>query len=75
MIDQTHAHTFQGLTPKEELGVTLTHEHLFMDGSSCFELDDSEDAEETLEGVLTDQLDSFAQAFSEATTVEEEEVR
>ena len=45
MIDQTHAHTVQGLTPKEELGVTLTHEHLFMDGSSCFELDDSEDAE------------------------------
>ena len=36
---------------------------------------DSEDAEETLEGVLTDQLDSFAQAFSEANTVEEEDGR
>ena len=36
---------------------------------------DSEDAEETLEGVLTDKLDRIARAFSESNTVEEEEVR
>ena len=56
MIDQTHAHTVQGLTPKEELGVTLTHEHLFMDGSSCFELDDSEDAEEFANLPMTPEI-------------------
>ena len=46
MEDNTFAQAVRGPVPKEELGVTLTHEHLFMDGSSCFELDDSDDAEE-----------------------------
>ena len=36
---------------------------------------DSDDVEETIEGILTDQLDAFARAFSEANTVAEEESR
>ncbi|MBO67243.1 MAG: hypothetical protein CL398_02930 [Acidiferrobacteraceae bacterium] len=46
MADKAHAHTVQGLTPEDDLGITLTHEHLFSDGSSFFELDDADDAEE-----------------------------
>jgi len=43
--------------------------------SSAVGVVDSEDLEGTVEGVLTDQLDAFARAFSEANTAEEEEAR
>ena len=51
MEDNTFAQAVGGPVPKEELGVTLTHEHLFMDGSSCFELADADDAEEAFQKI------------------------
>lgn len=48
--------TVTGPIAPEELGVTLTHEHLLVDGSCFFELDDSADAEEFAEEALTKEL-------------------
>jgi phosphotriesterase-related protein len=48
--------TVSGPVSPEELGLTLHHEHLLVDGASFFELADSEDAEAFAASPLTPEL-------------------
>jgi phosphotriesterase-related protein len=48
--------TVTGPIRPEDLGVTLTHEHLLLDGSCFFELDGADDARDFAECPLTEDL-------------------